>query len=62
MDAVLKFLSDHWVYTVGAVVAAIAGGLTIKFISHKQSGSSSRVDQRNAQAGGDIVGRDKISR
>jgi hypothetical protein len=61
VSALWNFIANHWVYTVGVIAAAVAGGFTLKVFSNKQSGSSSRVDQRRAQAGGDIVGRDKIN-
>ncbi len=60
MKEFTQFLGEHWVEIVAALGVLIAGGFAIKIISNRQSGSSSRVDQRNAQAGGDIVGRDKI--
>jgi hypothetical protein len=62
MEVVIQFVSEHLAAVIAAVLAVIAGGLVIRFRSHRQSGRSNSVDQRNAKAGGDVVGRDKITR
>lgn len=55
------FIAENWPTLLAAVVALIGGGLAWRWHSHRQNGSSAFADQRNAQAGGDIVGRDKVS-
>lgn len=54
-----KLLADHWQVIAAALAAVVAGGVAIKFFSHRQSGSSNYADQRNVKARGDVVGRDK---
>jgi hypothetical protein len=62
MEAVTSFLSQHWQVILAAVIAIIGGGLVLRWRTHRQSGSSSYADQSNATAGGDVVGRDKVTR
>ena len=62
MQELGKFISEHWTAIAAALVAIIGGGLVFRFRSNRQSGRSNYVDQRNANAGGDIVGRDKVTR
>lgn len=62
MEAVTSFLSQHWEVILAAIVAIIGGGVVLRWRSHRQGGSSSYADQRNATAGGDVVGRDKVTR
>jgi len=56
------FFSDHWKEITAFVAAIVGGGIVWRWRLHRQSGSSSYSDQRNSKAGGDIVGRDKISK
>lgn len=51
----------NWVL---ALIAAVVGvGLVIKFVVIRKSNkSASTIIQKNNEAGGDIVGRDKISK
>jgi putative exporter of polyketide antibiotics len=60
MEQLTTFIADHWEPLLAAAVAVIGGGVAWRWRSHRQSGSSSFSDQRNARAGGDVVGRDKI--
>jgi putative exporter of polyketide antibiotics len=62
MNDLTAFISEHWEVTVAAVLAAVCGGLVLRYRSHRQTGSSSFSDQRGAEAGGDVVGRDKVTR
>ena len=62
MQDVATFLSEHWKAISALIVAIVGGGFVWRWRVHRQSGSSSYSDQRNAQAGGDVVGRDKITK
>lgn len=62
MQEVIALISENWKIILVSVVAAVGGGLVIRWRIQRHSGSSSYADQRNASAGGDIVGRDKISK
>ena len=60
MDSAATFFSENWEIILTAVITVIGGGIFLKWRSHRQTGSSSYSDQRNAHAKGDIVGRDKV--
>lgn len=61
MAGITGFISNHWIEILAAVAALVGGGIVWRWISHRQSGSSSYSDQSGSIAGGDIVGRDKIT-
>lgn len=55
---------DVWNFVSGALAGALGGAfLTLKITKKSQNttGSGTTVDQANAKAGGDVVGRDKRS-
>jgi hypothetical protein len=54
----MQFITDNWKEIAGVLAALIAGGLVVKFMRVRMSGSSNYVDQRNVKAKGDVVGRD----
>lgn len=60
MDGSAAFIAEHWEALLAAAVAIIGGGVAWRWRSHRQADNSSFSDQRNARAGGDLVGRDKI--
>jgi hypothetical protein len=60
----MSFLSAHANEIMAAIIGAIAGAavsipITVRVTRNSMSGSSTKVDQRQAKAGGDVVGRDK---
>jgi hypothetical protein len=59
MQQLINFVVSHWVAITAAIAAALAGGVVIKRLWHRQSGSSNYADQRNVRTRGDVVGRDK---
>ena len=60
MNEMMAFVAEHSEALLAAAVAIIGGGVAWRWRSHRQAGNSSFSDQRNARAGGDLVGRDKI--
>ncbi len=62
MDIITPYLSEIISAILGIISgAAISVPITVKFCSTKASGSATVIDQRGAEANGDIVGRDKTS-
>lgn len=60
MEIITSYLSEIVAAVAGMIAgAAISIPITIRVQSRKSSGNSTQTDQRNASAGGDIVGRDK---
>jgi len=58
LQPIVEFLTSNWKAISAVILAVVASGIAIRFQSNKQAGRT-RVDQRGAKAGGDIVGRDK---
>jgi len=59
----LDLLKEH-VSEIASFIAGLAGGsvLTLRFTrSQRAAGQAAISDQRRARAGGDIVGRDKVT-
>ncbi|MEQ1521460.1 MAG: hypothetical protein ABL936_09350 [Aestuariivirga sp.] len=61
MDSIATFLTENWKIILTALIAVVGGGFIWKYVSQKLSGSGSISNQSGAKAGGDIVGRDKIT-
>ena len=59
MDQVLNFASEIISFFVGAVGGSL---VTIYFKNQRAKGRANIADQSKSTAGGDIVGRDKISK
>lgn len=59
MNQIMNYLSEIVSFFIGAV----AGSLVTVYFKNLRAGSHANVvDQSEAKAGGDIVGRDKISK
>lgn len=56
------FFAAHWLEIVIAILGLLAGGLVIRMMVHRQSGSSNYVNQSGVNTTGDVTGRDKITR
>lgn len=62
MELISTYLSEIVAAIIGAIGgAAISVPITIRVQSRKSSGESTQSNQKNARAGGDIVGRDKTT-
>lgn len=57
MDALVEHLSEIVSFFFGALSGSL---LTLYVKNQRASGRANTVDQSKSQAGGDIVGRDKI--
>jgi hypothetical protein len=58
----MDFLKNHLSELVSFIAGAFGGSLvTLKYTKNRLQGAGSLVDQSEATAGGDIVGRDKRS-
>ncbi len=58
-----EFLKPH-LSEIASFVAGLAGGslLTLRITRHQRLSNNANIsDQRRSQAGGDVVGRDKIA-
>jgi hypothetical protein len=66
VDQLADFLGAHGSEILSAVLGMLGGALisipiTVKVTRNAMSGKSTQSNQRGARAGGDMVGRDKIS-
>lgn len=62
MELISTYLSEIVAAIIGAIGgAAVSVPITIRVQNRKSSGESTQSDQKNARAGGDIVGRDKTT-
>jgi hypothetical protein len=59
MDQILSYVSEIVSFLVGALAGSL---LTFYFKNLRASSRANVVDQSEAKAGGDIVGRDKITK
>lgn len=59
MDAISSYLSEFISFVIGAAAGSF---LTVKIRNARASGNANAVDQSHAQAGGDVVGRDKVQK
>jgi hypothetical protein len=58
LQAFFDFVTSNWKAIAAIIAAVVASGIVVRVQSNKQAGRT-RVDQRGAKAGGDMVGRDK---
>ncbi len=63
----MDFIANHASEIISAILGFLGGALvsipiTISITKGNMSGSSSSVNMSGAKAGGDVVGRDKISK
>lgn len=59
MDSVLNYVSEIISFVFGAFAGSL---LTINIKNQRASGRANVVDQSKSRAGGDIIGRDKLSK
>jgi hypothetical protein len=60
-ETLVRYASEIWSFVAGLVGGGVGGSLlTLRFNRQNRAvGGGSIVDQTNASAGGDIIGRDK---
>jgi hypothetical protein len=60
VDFISKYASEIWSFIAGLAGGAAGGSLlTFKLTKHKAGRDTNVVNQASAEAGGDVVGRDK---
>lgn len=57
----IDFIREHLPTIVGVVAAVVAGGFAIRFLRARSGRDTTIINQKGAQAQGDVVGRDKIT-
>lgn len=57
-----EFIQRYWLEILSGLGALVAGGLAIRLLWARSGRDTTIVNQKGANAKGDVVGRDKVTR
>ena len=58
----IDFIREHWLQILGVLAGLVAAGLVVRVLWARSGRDTTIVNQKGANAKGDIVGRDKNTR